>query len=150
MEEIDKLIKSTEYQNVILKVSKNKKILDNYYDSLLKIAKKNLETSDVKLEYLEELLKNDEKSLIYSFVKMGLIIDNQEEEFSKGEEPSNDEKMVTINSLGKSITFLIDDLIEYYLLKKSQKELENYLKAIRIPNAKKYAQELREVYDSIK
>jgi len=45
--------------------------------------------------------------------------------------------------------FLIGYLIEYWILKENPREIENYVRAIRIPNAKKYAKELLKMYFKI-
>ena len=62
-------------------------------------------------------------------------------DFEEDEEDSDD-----IILIGQAKTFLIVNSIEILLLRKSEKDLINFLKAIKIPSYKKYAKELFEFY----
>ena len=49
---------------------------------------------------------------------------------------------------GISPSFLLIGLIEFCLIKKSENELLDYLKSSRIPQAKKYAKQLKKWYEA--
>lgn len=150
MEKIEKIINSKAYTKVLEIVAKTKKlnILSDYYSTLLKIAEKNLNKSKLSIDDLNEVLTLDQ-CFVYYVLKKIEIIDGRviEEEYPDGQEPDEDEKTVTTAVLGKSVTFIFDNMIEYYFIKNNPIELERYLKDIGIPNSKKYAKEICEVYN---
>jgi len=70
--------------------------------------------------------------------------EDDEEEYSAGTEPSDDEKSKTL-SVGKySQGFLLTNLIELALAKSGREQLLEYIKLSRIPQAKKYAAQVFE------
>ena len=62
-------------------------------------------------------------------------------DFEEDEEDGDD-----IILIGQAKTFLIVNSIEILLLRKSETDLINFLKAIKIPSYKKYAKELFKFY----
>ncbi|WP_424411694.1 hypothetical protein ACPEER_04375 [Pasteurella sp. PK-2025] len=95
------------------------------------------------------LLKNDEAT----FVNFALMKMQKFENVKINEEyPSNEKTDVEDDNeiiLGYSKIFLLLYLIEYFLLKTKPSELGFYLKTIRVPQAKKYEKELKEIYSKI-
>jgi len=151
MEEIDKFINSNSYkENLELAVEKRKvTIVDDYYNALLKIAKKNLDKAELEISDLNEVISDN---LFSSFMlaKIENLFDDQNEEYPKGKEPDEDEKTITTKIHGKSITFIIDNLIEFYFLKNNPEGLNGYIKAIGIPQSNKFAKELGDIYNQLK
>ena len=66
----------------------------------------------------------------------------EEQEYSRGEEPEAMDRDSNVVSKGYVPGFLLANAIEYLLDEKSQKELEDYLKESRIPGAKSYAKQV--------
>ena len=119
--------------------------------SSLQYAKESIIKAGQTEEYLLLFLKDNLEMVVkYSVKKLtdiNKIDDKDDDDDWETDEGDEDE---IIEELGLSITFLIYYLNELILIKKGNDELEKYFKKIRIPNAKKYANELREIYNSIK
>ena len=134
--------------NQIIKLAKQR-VSEEVYMTEIQLAKEFIKYANETEENLLYFLKeNNKKVICYSIKKLQLITGN-------GEQDENDDYILEEDdsetmSLGLSKTFLVDDTLELMLIKKGNEELEKYLKKIRIPNAKKYANELREIYNSIK
>jgi len=47
------------------------------------------------------------------------------------------------------INFPLGHLIEYFLILKKPENLVGYIRSIRIPGAKKYAKEIKRIFDDI-
>lgn len=87
---------------------------------------------------------------IVSFVERKMSYDfEDEEEYPKGEELSDDEKPKLITELPYYKNFLVAFLIEYYLLKEHPTTLCGYLKRIHIANATKYKRELKAIWQDV-
>jgi hypothetical protein len=69
--------------------------------------------------------------------------DEDDNEYPQGEKPGKDDRPKTIEVLGLTLGFLVLNLIEYILMKRGGKALEEYFKAIRMPKISKYAKQLR-------
>ena len=84
---------------------------------------------------------------IIQFVKLhqAEILDDDDDYYSDDDEDKDE----TIEVLPPYRNFLIGYLVKYYLLKNNQKGLETYLKALRIPNHKKYLAELKSIYSRL-
>lgn len=79
----------------------------------------------------------------YSICKFQALSDEEdEEEYPVGAEPSGDERSKTL-SVGKySQGFLLTNLIEFALAMSGRECLLEYIKLCRIPNAKKYTDQI--------
>ena len=86
------------------------------------------------------VIENDK--LVFNFSK--LKISKLSEDYCDFEEDEEDSDDIIL--IGQAKTFLIVNSIEILLLRKSEKDLINFLKAIKIPSYKKYAKELFEFY----
>ncbi|MFJ4353092.1 hypothetical protein ACIPZ5_19580 [Pseudomonas sp. NPDC089428] len=105
-----------------------------------KIAKANIDIKELMLVLTDSVDQIRE----YSISKFRALSaeEEDEEEYPAGAEPSEDEKSKTL-SVGKySQGFLLTNLIEYVLARSSREQLLEYLKLSRIPQAKKYADQL--------
>lgn len=149
MDTLIDLVNSADYNALLEKVKAkidieidNNGVIGNYYFTRLNSA--NIKAKDLKA-FIE--VNADE---ISSFVEMKLrkYADDKEEEYPEGYEP-DDEKDNNIVILPFNKSFLIGYLIEYWILKENPREIENYVRAIRIPNANKYAKELLKMYSKI-
>ncbi|EMF4711701.1 hypothetical protein HLH58_20510 [Providencia stuartii] len=65
------------------------------------------------------------------------------------DEKDEDEDNVTIEVVPFYSNFLIGYLVDYYMLKNRQNDLEGYLQKRKIVNYKKFANELRTIYSKI-
>lgn len=108
------------------------------------IQANSLNRANIALDRLLELCVEDADKLI-RFIKLKeLNIEDEIDEYN-----DDDEKAVLVEVLGITKTFLIGHLIEYFFLKNDPKGLDNYLKAIRIPNHKKYSVQLKVIYGQL-
>ncbi|WP_349974686.1 hypothetical protein [Pseudomonas sp. WHRI 8519] len=101
-----------------------------------KLARAGLSTQDVMVFMSEkyDAIKQ------YSIIKMSALSkDEDDEEYSPGLAPPDDERSKTIKVGKYSQGFLVTNTIEYALAIKGFEPLLEYLKKSRIPNAKKYA-----------
>lgn len=88
--------------------------------------------SGLSLEDLGLLCTSDKDKLV-KFVGMTLAEVSDDEDDQDKDEDERDE---VIEVLPFYNSFLVDYLIRYYLLKYKPDQLDNYLKALRIPNQK--------------
>lgn len=146
MESIKNLIESDSYSSLLDMVRNKANIqieaaplpsaLLNYDAGRLKAAK-------IDAPVLAGILETDLDAVSkYSVIRLGF---KDEEDQEQGEE----EKDKLIETLPYYKNFLVSMLIEYYFLKNKPSELAAYLKAARMPNAKKFEKELKEAYSSI-
>ncbi|MBC3949261.1 hypothetical protein [Pseudomonas folii] len=140
------LVNSTTYNTIVdaLKKELGISVFDDDKDILCSFDTRSVNRSGLELATLEKLISENSKELIlYSINKhraMNGIQENQE--YSHGEEPEEVEKDSNIVSKGYAPGFVLANAIEYLLDETGQKELEAYLKASRIPGAKKYAKKI--------
>ncbi|MCC6287217.1 MAG: hypothetical protein IT249_04975 [Chitinophagaceae bacterium] len=152
MEGVKKLINSKYYGILLNKVKEVTKITINDSDppfALLNYDMGRLKAAKVNAEVLERLLEEHMDSVLkFSVLKIGYRFD-EEEDFPPGEELDDDDKPKTIEVLPYYKDFLVTALVEFYLLKDKPSELNPYLKATRIPHAKKYEKQLKDIYSKI-
>lgn len=147
------MINNETYTQIIFDIANksNKKIDKNNYLSSIQYAKESIkkanETEESLLNFLNE---NKDIVIMYSVKKLTTLSNVEDKDDDDDWETDEGDEDEIIEELGLSMTFLIYYLNELILIKKGNEELEKYLKKIRIPNAKKYAKELREIYNSIK
>ncbi|MEZ4786706.1 MAG: hypothetical protein R2790_02195 [Flavobacterium haoranii] len=147
------MINNETYTQIIFDIANksNRKIDKNNYLSSIQYAKESIkkanETEESLLNFLNE---NKEIVIMYSIKKLTTLSNVEDKDDDDDWETDEGDEDEIIEEMGLSMTFLIYYLNELILIKKGNEELEKYLKKIRIPNAKKYANELREIYNSIK
>ena len=140
--EIKNLIQSHEYKRLLDKAEHEYriKIYDND-DSISQecnsVANEINKSGLIPELILDFIIENDK--LVFNFSK--LKISKLSEDYCDFEEDSDD-----IILIGQAKIFLIVNSIEILLLRKSETDLTNFLKAIKIPSYKKYAKELFEFY----
>jgi hypothetical protein len=153
MERIKEFIESELYNDLInqIKVVAKVEVQSSYPEMILSFDKENLDFAKISVDDLELLLSSDKEKIIeYVKVKLVKYLNvEMEQEYPKGEEPDEDDKDVILKISPFYKNFLNIYLIEYYLLKNRPTELEAYFKATRIPGAKKYEKELKEIYSKI-
>lgn len=102
-----------------------------------------LNKAGIGLSELNELYDNGDKIIRFIALHQNEIQDDDDYE------DNAEDKSETIEVLPSYKNFLIGYLIKYYFLKNDPKGLDVYLKALRIPNHKKYAVELKSIYSRL-
>jgi hypothetical protein len=130
----------------------------SYRDYLLIVEEKlsekidaELEVNEIVLNLLNEFLEKAEVSL--SDLKW--LLENHREEtayyiakkYEMYHEPDGGEEGIINDPL--MLNFPIGHLIEYYLILKKPEKLVDYIRSIRIPGAKKYAKEIKKIFDDV-
>jgi hypothetical protein len=143
------IINSSQYQSLIDNIQKKTKlkILNDYQDTVASRDEQKIEIARLSEKEIFDVIDNQKDSFLkFVLLKMQKFENMKiDEEYPKGEE-QNDEEDNNETILGYSKSFLLLYLIEYCLLKNNPYGLLEYLKSIRIPNAKKYEKELKEIY----
>ncbi|KXB37930.1 hypothetical protein HMPREF1869_00228 [Bacteroidales bacterium KA00251] len=151
MEVSKQIINSIQYQSIVDNIQRRikSKILSEYRDTAARRDEQKMKLANLSGVEIMKVLETDKDNFIkFSLCKMQKFENVEiDEEYPIGEKPEQEDDNETI--LGYSKGFLLSYLIEYYLLKNNPSELESYLKAVRIPNARKYNNELKEVYSNI-
>ncbi|MCL2309993.1 MAG: hypothetical protein FWC42_09080 [Proteobacteria bacterium] len=158
LENLKSLYQSEMYQNLLKVFSKRSKLkLDNrdYDDAtiqiLLNYAQRRYMVLNIPFaEVFSEFEKNKSALLAY-FIATTEFFNEEDEnpdgEFPEGEEPGEENKSKVKETFGIARTFFIDKFCEFYLLKTGDKErLLSFLKATRMPFAKKYASQIEKLY----
>jgi hypothetical protein len=152
MESIKNLIAGDKYRSLLENVRKETNIQIDEAElpsAILNIDADMLKSAKIDAQVLEGILETDLNEVSkYSIVRIGSVKDD-DQEYPEGNEPDEDDKDEIIETLPYYKNFLVSFLVEYYFLKNKPSELAAYLKAERIPNAKKFEKELKEVYSSI-
>lgn len=141
--EVMKIISSDEYQALLGRVKEkySLKIYDNEEDLPILCAydKRRMDLANFHYTDSMEMLKAPTSCFI-GFLERKIRL--SEEMYSKEKE--------VIEDFGYSKSFLLDYMIEYYLLCKDSSEngsyLLQYIKAIRIPSATKYCKQLEKIF----
>jgi hypothetical protein len=149
---VNKIIESDLYKKGVQEICKavNIKTYPKYSDTEIELDIDMLEIANVTIDDLLTLLTGDFNKLISFSVAKIVKFDGVEEvqEYPVGEEPDEDDKDDNIVHQGYSKGFLLAYAVEYFILKHKPETLDNYLKISRIPQAKKYAKELKALYEA--
>lgn len=116
---------------------------DNIPIQVFNIDAGSINKSGLGLGELSELYNEGDIEKIIFFIKL------HQSEIQDNEDDDKENKSETIETLPSYKNFLIGYLVKYYFLKNNQKGLDAYLKALRIPNYKKYADELKYIYSRL-
>lgn len=119
---------------------------DSVPEVLLQFDADSLSLSGLETTQISHIAANPE--LVCNYVREKLKFLEGTEDEQEGMHPE-DEKSVIVEELPFYKNFLNSYLIELHFLIFHPERLEPYLKAIRIPKAKKYAKLLRDVYRRI-
>lgn len=119
---------------------------DSVPEVLLQFDADSLSLSGLEITQISHIAANTE--LVCSYVREKLKSLEGTEDEQEGMHPE-DEKSIIVEELPFYKNFLNSYLIELHLLSFHPERLEPYLKAIRIPKAKKYAKLLSDVYSRI-
>jgi hypothetical protein len=95
------------------------------------------------------LLENQEEVL--SYLRARVLFNNDvedTEEYPIGEELDDDEKPITLEILGYPETSFADFIVEMDLVKNNPMQLADYYKKLRVPKAKKFASDIKRLYQS--
>ncbi|WP_276379043.1 hypothetical protein [Flavobacterium sp. H4147] len=143
-------VNSTTYdvllENVKLRI--NIEIDDNIPDVVWGFSIKELNLANVTVDDLKSLIELHTDSIsAYVEIKLKKYSDDIEQEYPEGYEPEEENDEIVNLPFYKN--FLIIYLAEYWILKENPKEIENYVRALRIPYAKKYAKEITVIYNDI-
>lgn len=147
--DVRKLIESNGYIYLLSESSSLLKL--NVNDALPPIQMFNIEADSVNksgigLEELENICSDDVNELInFVHVKISILKGDDIDYYNEDE----NDKDVVIEKLPFYKTFLIGYIIEYALLKIYPEKLEGYLKLLKVPKYKKYAAELRAIYNNM-
>lgn len=135
-QEVKSIILCEQYQSIVdsIKKATEIKIHEDYNDVLASMDSKRLALSGLSYDEVMESLKDKPSLLTYSINKFKNIHKDIEQD---GYEPST-----LIKSHGYAQGFLLANLMEFEIAKRGHKELEQYLKASRIPDWKNYAKEV--------
>lgn len=105
-----------------------------------------MNAASVSIADLKKVAENKHQFVDFFSAKLRLINGTENEQEGKCEE-DDDDVVLKVHPFYKN--FLNIYLIELCLLVSKPELLDSYLKAIRIPNSKKYASQLRVAYKSI-
>ncbi len=135
-QEVKSIILCEQYQSIVdsIKKATNIKIHEDYNDILASMDSKRFALSGLSYGEIMESLKDEFSLLIYSINKFKNIQKDIEQD---GYQPST-----LIKSHSYAQGFLLANLMEFEIAKRGHKELEQYLKASRIPHWKNYAKEV--------
>ncbi|WP_318574105.1 hypothetical protein [Providencia stuartii] len=107
---------------------------------LFNIYANNVNKANITINELEQVCADKYKIMKFIELYFSEITDDEKDE---------DEDNVTIEVVPFYSNFLIGYLVDYYILKNRQNDLEGYLQKRKIANYKKFANELRTIYSKI-
>lgn len=156
IQDLKSLYHSQMYQELVKEFSHQMKaeiVDDTKYLHILLDEKDFLHLNIPFEEIVNEFQENKEKILAFTIASVKFFIENDEHpdgEFPEWEEWGEENAPTVEEILGFSSTVLLDKFREFYLLKKNDKDhLAYYLKATRMPYAKKYQWQITKIYKQI-
>ena len=147
------LTRWSEYNYLAEKIQETTRIAveDDIPLVLMDSDRKKIAAAEVDRENLKNIMTSDSERITNYIVRKiekysGITSD---QEYSPGQEPNEDEEdeLVSLGNFPKN--FLVGHLLEYYLLKKNREKLPAYLKATKMPQAKKYLSEISEIFSTL-
>lgn len=145
--EVQLFINGLSYENALSELEGKYKIATNkeeFPSVLLEYDVNKIKASGASLSNLTGILTQHLDSFL-KYIDLKLKFTLNESTQQEG----NDEEDVIVKRLAPYKNFLVTHLLEYYLIANNVGELHNYLKKIRIPNSKKYCEQLKNIYNSI-
>jgi hypothetical protein len=107
----------------------------------------------VSIEEMTNIISTDfDKVVRFTMAKIGKYENETDDggEFPKGEGLGKDELPVKTAPSKFVLSFLLMYSVEYYILKNNPNGLMQYIKDMKMPHAKKYEKELKEIYNKIR
>ena len=150
---VEKLISSEFYEGLLFDVVRDNKIkIIKNNDFLNSLDQGYIDKSKVNLnDLLSTIADNKSIFMKFCFFKINGLKSSQDQDFPINEENDLIERDVLIEVKGKSEGFLILYMIEFYFIFHDlNKEFVDYLSLAKIPGTKKYAAELRCIYNAAK
>jgi hypothetical protein len=149
---ITDILNSNEYANILdsIVLQSGIEIYSSYPDTIAEIDQIRLTESGISEEQIIKFL-SEESILIQKFNLAKLWYFNAIktiEEYNPDFPPEKDNEVI-LKQHGFMKSFLLFNLIEYILLKKTDDSINNYLAFVRIPNKKKYIKQLRIILSKI-
>lgn len=145
--EIHEFINNFLYKKALDELEKKYKIFTNEEELphiLFEYDANDINLSGASLSDLETILANSLDSFLkYTALKLSIFLNEPDEQ------EGNDEEDVLIERRPPYKNFLIIHLLEYYLITNDVDNLNIYLKKIKIPNSKKYGEQLKKIYASL-
>lgn len=141
------LVKTDSYINLMNFVIAGLNIVLNKNEpssQLFNIYANNVNKANITINELEQVCADKYKIMKFIELYFSEITDDE-----KDEDEDEDEDNVTIEVVPFYSNFLIGYLVDYYILKNRQNDLEGYLQKRKIANYKKFANELRTIYSKI-
>ena len=148
MDDFDNFINSEIYGKAInsIKNQNNNIEISSEYIKIKQIELNLLSNANITIDDIKNILENEFNKIInFTMLKMEKYIKEKDTggDFPKNENIGKDDKPVAIKILPFYKSFLVMYFIEYYFLKYKQDKLLQYIKDIRIPQSKKYENELK-------
>jgi len=142
-------VESTEYEKALAYVSRELGMLVNpepIPDILLNYDVNKFKLAEVKPMDLLGFVSDEAGLCNYVRIKLKAISGTENEQEGKHAKDEDDE---VVETLPYYKNFLNVHLLELHFLQNRPDALDSYLKAIRIPNSKKYASQLRAVFKKL-
>lgn len=149
--EVKQFIESPEYDTLLYDIQKRAKVEINSSEpnsTILNFDVIKLNAAGISTEVLKDLF--EEKDKVVNYVINKLVKYNNidlQQDYPDGEEPDEPDRVIKKMPFYKD--FLVIYLIEFYFLKEKKSGLSTYLKAIKIPKAKVYENEITELYNKL-
>jgi len=154
-DDLIELYESNLYEKLITEFSQKTNVtLVGEFDKQLirQVTIKHYLVLNLPIEKIITELKNSKSKFLNFCVERSNFYTNRTDknfdgEFSEGEELSEEEKSEIVEEHGTSKSFLLENFCEFYLLKlENNKRLLHFLKATRMPFAKKHLSEISKIY----
>ena len=145
VEDVKAWVNSVEYDGLLKNVCEKLQIKVNHEsqpDVIWQLDVKKLNLAELNIEDISAVAKSYE--LVAEYVRKKLISSEINPDEQEGGDPDDEDDDVEVHAFYKS--FLNLYLIELHFLKFNPSGLENYLKLIRIPFAKKYSSQIIKIY----
>lgn len=149
LEDIKQWVGSEAYMNLLEQARKELDVHvveEDVPDVVLQFDADNLGSANLEVRVIENIAKDSRLICDYISEKLKLLSGSSREE--EGKHPE-DEDSVLIEEKGFYKNFINLYLVELYFLRFDQVGLEGYLKATRVPGAKKYAAQLKALYSKL-
>jgi hypothetical protein len=151
-DEIRNILNSNELSEIEAYITSECKTYVNkeFIDFTIDILRREITNSGLAITYIEQQLVLKKDLIIKLGIKILKTLRNKpiEEEYPKGEEIPRNEKSKVITSHGVGIGFGVKYAIYLDFLENNPKELIQFIKKERIPNAEKFSKMLQKFFNN--